>query len=451
MRGSRSAGLVVAMPFVRKATSPVFRDGSTGKKPTTSDGGCLDLGIGLLELREKRGGSGGHFSQVASESLESRPNATMILLCSILWLLAFIKGNIADTECISGVQLTNQLESCSCASLGVEGHVALQCHNQKWITVPNIDKGMQGPHKESTYIAAISFKNGFLMYISQDAFRNTSAQTIDLSRNFVESINVNAFRGLEDNLYQLLLTQNSLQSIPYHSLTYLRQLRYLYLQQNQINEITAQTFAGTQLQNLKYLHMDKNQLSILPKGALTHLPIQVFTASNNRISEVEKESLPTTLWFLDLKHNLLNRIPYLALKELKNLKTLDLESNNITSVETQTEVRFETEITLLLSNNKVQKLQAHAFNSFAKLEKLDLSYNQVSQVDETAFAKTSSLKELDLSYNAIVHIPAKTFEHQASTLKKLNLEENDLHTVPSGLRVLQALEVLNLNSNKLAE
>lgn len=220
-------------------------------------------------------------------------------------------------------------------------------------------------------------RDGFLMYISQDAFRNTSAQSIDLSNNYIENVNVNAFRGLEKSLYQIILTGNSLFSIPHHSLTYLNQLRYLYLQQNQISEISPQTFNGIQLKNLKYFHLDKNKISIFEKGSLTNVPLQVLTASNNKITGIEKQSLPTTLWFLDLKQNLLQQIPYLSLRELKELQTLDLESNNITVINAHEEVKFEKEMTLLLSSNKINELLNGAFDSFTKFNKLDLSYNQV--------------------------------------------------------------------------
>ena len=294
-------------------------------------------------------------------------------------------------------------------------------------------------------------KDGFLMYISQDAFRNSSAQNIDLSRNFIENINVNAFRGLEDKLFQLLLNHNSLSSIPYHSLTYLQQLRYLYLQQNQITDIPPQTFANVKLGNLKYLHLDMNKINIIQKGSLTNLPLQVLTISNNKITELEKDSIPKSLWFIDLKHNLLQHIPYLALKELKNLKTLDLESNNITHLTAHKEVQFDTEMTLLLSNNKIHFLPNGAFDSFTKFTKLDLSYNQISKIDENAFKSITKLEEINLSYNNIAHIPIRTFDNQEDSLKKLNLEENELHSLPTGLKSLSALEVLNLNSNKLTE
>lgn len=70
-------------------------------------------------------------------------------------------------------------------------------------------------------------------------------------------------------------------------------------------------------------------------------------------------------------------MPYLALKELKNLKTLHLDENNITSLQAHPEVVFENDISLYLSNNRIFELGNNALKSFRKLSKLDLSYNQV--------------------------------------------------------------------------
>lgn len=68
----------------------------------------------------------------------------------------------------------------------------------------------------------------------------------------------------------------------------------------------------------------------------------------------------------------------MALKDLRELKTLDLEGNNITFLVPNEEVKFENvEIDLLLSNNKIQKLELNAFDSFSVFGRLDLSYNQV--------------------------------------------------------------------------
>lgn len=68
----------------------------------------------------------------------------------------------------------------------------------------------------------------------------------------------------------------------------------------------------------------------------------------------------------------------MAIKDLKNLKLLDLEGNTITSIKSNNKVKLnENEINLLLKNNKIKKLTANAFDSFKKFDRLDLSYNQV--------------------------------------------------------------------------
>lgn len=71
------------------------------------------------------------------------------------------------------------------------------------------------------------------------------------------------------------------------------------------------------------------------------------------------------------------QIPYLALRELNKLRTLDLESNNITEIVSNPEVEFTSEIDLKLSNNRIKHINDNAFDSFQKFGRLDLSYNQV--------------------------------------------------------------------------
>lgn len=70
-------------------------------------------------------------------------------------------------------------------------------------------------------------------------------------------------------------------------------------------------------------------------------------------------------------------MPYLALKDVNNLKVLNLEGNNITKLESNLEVMFKNELKLVLRNNKIKRLSNGSFKSFQKFTELDLSYNQV--------------------------------------------------------------------------
>uniref|UniRef100_A0A0R3QR91 Chaoptin n=1 Tax=Brugia timori TaxID=42155 RepID=A0A0R3QR91_9BILA len=362
-------------------------------------------------------------------------------------------GIFTEQECLFDPTPHSKWKACSCENFDGEGNIHVKCSRQPWTIIPTIpyDNRSLFSHNDTVYnIVALSVKHSSVTLIKQDALKHHNIQILDLTNNHIEAINVNAFRGLENKLYQLTLNQNSLTSIPSSAMTYLYQLRYLHLVHNMISEIKSDTFDETQLKNLHYLHLDYNQISMLPKKSLLRLPLQVLTLSNNRIIEIEKLALPTTIWFLDLKSNLIPEIPYLALRELKQLRTLDLESNNITEVTNNPEVKFISEIDLKLSNNRIRHIKDNAFDSFQKFGRLDLSYNQISTISGAAFNSISQIRQIDLSYNRIVlRIPVDTFKNVAKSLKWINLEENQLHQLPNALQPLRTLEILNMNGNKL--
>ncbi|VDM07257.1 unnamed protein product [Wuchereria bancrofti] len=395
--------------------------------------------VGLLVLREPRK------NPVCLLSLFS-----IIIAARIVFVQS--SGIFTKQECLFDPTPHSKWKACNCENFDGEGNIHVKCSRQPWTIIPTIpyDNRSLFSHNDTVYnIVALSVMHSSVTFINQDALKHHNIQILDLTNNHIEAVNVNAFRGLENKLYQLTLNQNSLTSIPSSAMTYLYQLRYLHLVHNMISEIKSDTFDETQLKNLHYLHLDYNQISMLPKNSLLRLPLQVLTLSNNRIIEIEKVALPTTIWFLDLKSNLIPEIPYLALRELKQLRTLDLESNNITEVTNNPEVKFISEIDLKLSNNRIRHIKDNAFDSFQKFGRLDLSYNQISTISGAAFNSISQIRQIDLSYNRIVRIPADAFKNMAKSLKWINLEENQFHQLPNALQPLRTLEILNMNGNKL--
>ncbi|WKX95007.1 hypothetical protein Q1695_011899 [Nippostrongylus brasiliensis] len=298
-------------------------------------------------------------------------------------------------------------------------------------------------------IVALSMTEGGLAFVQQDAFRTHDIQALDFANNQIQTVNVNAFRGLEMKLTHLSLKQNNLSAIPSWALTYLHHLQVLRLDGNRISHIRPNTFDETQLNNLHFLHLDNNQISIIPNMAFARLRLIVLTLSNNRITQLEKLSLPPSLSILELKNNLLTEIPYLALKDKSALQVLDLDSNNITSLQYNAEVSFKNDIKLVLRNNKIQTLTSSSLKSFRKFKELDLSYNQISSVFPTAFETVSYVKALDLSYNSLAYIARGTFKNLAKNLERINLEENIFHALPMALSDLRNLTHLNMNGNKL--
>ncbi|CAP23873.1 Protein CBG02687 [Caenorhabditis briggsae] len=250
-------------------------------------------------------------------------------------------------------------------------------------------------------------------------------------------------------LTQLDLSHNNLSVIPTWALTYLHNLQILHLENNRIDVLRSNTFDETQLNNLQFLYLDNNQLRIIPNLAFNHLRLVVLMLANNRITEIQKMSLPHTLNFLVLRNNLLTQIPYVALNDLKMLQSIDLEGNNITHLLDTNEVTFESEMKVILRNNKIRRLDKNSFRSFRKIRELDISYNQIQTIEDSSFETVGHMQSLDLSYNKIAYLPRGMLKNFAKTLKTLKLAENMVHATPEALRDLRNLTHLNLNGNKL--
>ncbi|VDO68330.1 unnamed protein product [Heligmosomoides polygyrus] len=337
---------------------------------------------------------------------------------------------------------------CDCVPVGNDGSVHVICRQMLASTVPSLPLVDYQPQPPAS-IVALSMTEGGLAFVQQDAFRMHDIQALDFSNNQIQTVNVNAFRGLEMKLTHLSFKQNNLSVIPSWALTYLHHLQVLRLDGNRISHIRPNTFDQTQLNNLHFLHLDNNQLSIIPNMAFARLRLIVLTLSNNRITQLEKLSLPPSLSILELKNNLLTQIPYLALKDKGALQVLDLDSNNISSLQYNAEVHFKNELRLVLRNNKIRTLTATSLKSFRKFKELDVSYNQISSIFPSAFESISQVKALDLSYNNLAYIARGTFKNLAKNLERLNLEENIFHVVPAALSDLRNLTHLNMNGNKL--
>ncbi|KHJ91426.1 leucine Rich repeat-containing domain protein [Oesophagostomum dentatum] len=205
------------------------------------------------------------------------------------------------------------------------------------------------------------------------------------------------------------------------------------------------------------------QITFIPNMAFARLRLIVLTLSNNRITHLEKMSLPPSLSILELKNNLLTQIPYLALKEKAGLQVLDLDGNNISALHSHPEVHFKNDIRLVLRNNKIQTLTSTSFKSFRKFKELDLSYNQlmdklqilklnnnrIRTIDTMTFAELRNLRHLDLSNNEISWIHPQAFSNMPA-LETLLLDNNRLEGIDrSAFHRIARIETLSLSHNQL--
>ena len=125
---------------------------------------------------------------------------------------------------------------------------------------------------------------------------------LDLSRNIINKVNIEAFVGLSD-LEVLDMSYNYLSEVPGQALSSLVDLRSLLLKYNRFSWVSATTFAG--ITQLEQLDLSGNDLTAVPTSALRPLGrLKVLKLRNNKIKQIHGyafEGLP--LETLDLGDN----------------------------------------------------------------------------------------------------------------------------------------------------
>ncbi|MBN3301374.1 RXFP1 protein, partial [Amia calva] len=157
-----------------------------------------------------------------------------------------------------------------------------------------------------------------------------------------------------------------------------------------------------------------------------------------------------------------------------NITTLELNSNQITSLSADLFIRYKNLEKLHLQNNSMSTISNRAFSGLHKLRKLFLSQNQItvlkkgvfrdlgnlewlilednkiSVIKWRSFLGLKSLFFLSLLNNSLEHIPKKSFCQEMPRLNWLELEGNKISSLrSSGFRDCASLTVLALRRNQI--
>lgn len=222
-------------------------------------------------------------------------------------------------------------------------------------------------------------------------------------------------------------------------------IKYLYLQNNQIDEIKAGVFDNV-TDTLRWLILDNNQITNgkIQKGTIDKLTAleKLFFSFNNLTEPVIPPS--KSLDELKLMHNMLSKFPGGLLSDKENLTTINLQFNQLTSDAIVGAFKGPKKLLSLdVSHNKLKKLPAAVPST---LEILYADYNDIDGVAAGYLSKLPALQHLRLSHNKLVDsgIPAGTFN--ATSLLELDLSFNKLQSIPE---INEQLEQLYLQANEI--
>ncbi|XP_023253697.1 negative regulator of reactive oxygen species [Seriola lalandi dorsalis] len=265
--------------------------------------------------------------------------------------------------------------------------------------------------------------------------------------------------GLPRNIEELQLNYNHMQTLQDDSLLHYPSLNSLSLACNSLEKLESNTFQHSKL--LESLNLANNNLNIgdpETSYALKKIPgLRALDLSENKLDDETAATLLqnlTSLEYLNLSGNLLQRLDETSFRDLHLLKELDLQRN----------IMFEID-GAFDSNPKLQRLNL-AFNylpcltdfHMTQMVVLNTSHNFIEWfISRQDLNDTFQLETLDLSHNKLLFFP---FLPSHSHLRNLYLSHNSIRfyehladnsTFPNSTTTVEFYNLKKYTSNTTAK
>lgn len=138
-----------------------------------------------------------------------------------------------------------------------------------------------------------------------------------------------------------------------------------------------------------------------------------------------------------------NRLTLNIARNAKSLRLLNLSSNRISTIPSDTFNQFSNLENLKLGDNFLMETYSHYFNGLKQLSVLDLSSNLIHKIEENSFLHLESLLMLNLADNCIINLAINL---PIVALHSLNLSHNLIESFPN-IKSIGALNSLDLSRN----
>ncbi|XP_056294549.1 prolargin isoform X1 [Pseudoliparis swirei] len=218
---------------------------------------------------------------------------------------------------------------------------------------------------------------------------------------------------------------------------------YVYLQNNYISEVTAESFLNAT--EIRWVNLANNRIHRIDKKVFEKIPSLLYLyVQHNHLKEVPS-GLPASLEQLRLSRNRISKIPAGAFNKMGNLTLLDLYHNKLSDSDLENNIfkDLKSLMQLNLAHNVLKKMPAGVPNS---LIQLFLDRNSIDDIPKDYFKGLKHLAFVRLNYNQLSNKGLPEYVFNVTTLLDLQLAHNQIVSVPffNG-----HLEHLHLNHNSI--
>eukprot|EP00106_Octopus_bimaculoides_P015960 XP_014783402.1 PREDICTED: leucine-rich repeat-containing protein 15-like [Octopus bimaculoides] len=159
-------------------------------------------------------------------------------------------------------------------------------------------------------------------------------------------------------------------------------------------------------------------------------------------------NIPIDTKYLNLDNNNIQSLESTPFQNLKMLTRLSLRDNQISSIDEKTFKELPQLSALYLQRNYLHSLNPGTFSGASNLRDLDLSRNTLSDINGI-FKNLTNLQNLYISENFIRHLDENSFRDQVH-LKLLELSKNLLKKLNlKAFQNLKSLSILKVDQNKI--
>ncbi|XP_030292793.1 relaxin receptor 2a isoform X2 [Sparus aurata] len=252
-------------------------------------------------------------------------------------------------------------------------------------------------------------------YYQNECFLQEYPESCDCIQTDVECVEVNLqdVPLLSPNVSWLSLRSNKIRALSDFVFSEYSALQRLFLQNNSLQFISKQAFSG--MHSLKRF-LSENLISSLSPGVFRDLyRLEWLMLDHNPLSILSQDTFIglQSLIYLSMVDASLQQLPHPSFcQHMPALDWLDLEGNQIQTLNYSILKTCSKLEVLLLMDNRIRRVPENTFQSLWKLAELNLSNNRIRELPKNTFKNLSkSLLKLNISYNPLLHIYPSHFNH----------------------------------------